>query len=852
MADSQIHLNEDDRVTCLRYLRYVYSEYNQPTPSTSPSGSASNPVVIQDDDPPGSALNPVVILDDEPLNSPAVPQTPMTGSEHLANAVQDQFHALEIEDPSSDSGSDSISSRPSSNSGSTITSGVLPPDSLDPSSAAEASSIPDLSPESRPSPSSDAFPSTSPISDVSQSPALELEDSSSADSDLNSASSRPSSNSALPVTPGAFSTIPPDSDCPKLPHKTACLEKDHRNPKCQEWIVRFSRDAAIQVNLAEFSTDADVGERITAPDNPIPPSVFTAISSSTQTAFPEVHVGRKSYRSVGSDSRTLSESLPVAKSAKSMKDREENPQHWQGKRRQDSMPSSCNEAPDHPASGHLLESFEDNQPEESTDTEKMKLEAKARLQQEIQTKVPQTMLEDDEEPDVGPTSLHSQDSYESHPSTGPVTPSSPASAEFEKNVFKNLNDSLSLLGRYTEEHLSEMADKPVSSPQTSTSMEIEQPETQQDTESSTNSQEIGQENPFEYFEAPAVLNSSPAPSDRDCGSSFMRVTTTAIDIPMVSQDAPPSPAPLEFMICSTVKCTNPPSSSDAKCNACRDGKRSIEHKPRQSLLGRPSASKRKHKPRKALANKKQKSNSSSESLYPAVTDATLQDHASFGNSQAVSLPGGHPISWQELCYTVMLKAPNHSSNFKQLCNLVRNWLHNTFPSIKFDINDETMMQNLQAVVKNSPNFEIQEQQKKKQKGNPIEVFIREGAVNKVKIVVSCFRAKLTKPEYHNHMSRIRPETSFENLIGMVLHALPAKYICEEEVITWIEQNIPGYQDNHQADTPAYKDGEIWVQRLREELRDSSFFKMRVGEKGEEWRFRKGCAEHFKEWDGKLD
>ncbi|KAG9604678.1 hypothetical protein KCU77_g273, partial [Aureobasidium melanogenum] len=690
MADSRIPPDEDLQVACQLYLRYIYSDYFQPTPSAFPSGSASNPVVIQDDNPPGSALNPVVILDDEPLNPRPEPQTPVPVPEHL-------------------------------------------------------------------------------------------------------------------------------------------------------------------VNLAEFSTDVDVGEKTTVPSNLLPHSVFTAISSSTQTAFPEVHVGRKSYRSVGSDGRTLNEKrLPVGRKVKTMKGCEE------VKDGQDSMPSTCNEASDHPAPGALLEIFENNQQEESENTEQTRLKAKTYCQQEIQRVVEQAMLEENEEPDIETTSLNTKDSYERHtpssPGTpaSPVTPLSPVSAEFEKIIFKNLNETLSILEEYPEEHLSERADMLVSSPQTSTSMKFEQADIQQETEGSSNSQEIGQENLFEYFDVSAIRSCSPVCSDRAHSPSVTRATSTAIDIPMVSQDVPTSPAPAEFLTCSTVRCPNPPSSNHFKCISCRDGRTSIEHKQKNDLLGRASVRKRKHKPRKSLANKKQKPDSNSECRNPAMTDATLQNNASIGNSQAVSLPGGHPISWQELCYTVILEAPNHSSNFKQLCNLVRNWLHNTFPSIEFNINDKDMLANLQAVVKNSPNFQIEEQPKKRKKKNPFEVCIRKNAIKKVKIVVSCFRAKLARPEYYHNMSRLCPEVSFENLIGMALHALPNKHVAEIEIITWIKQTIPGYQTNHEANVPVYKDKETWVQRLMGELRDSSFFKTRVLEEGnEEWRFRKGCAEYFGKWDDKL-
>ncbi|KAG9800299.1 hypothetical protein KCU95_g733, partial [Aureobasidium melanogenum] len=607
MADSQIHLNKDDPIPWPLYIRCVFREYSQPAPSTSPSGSASDPVIIQDDDPPGSVLNPVVILDDEPLNLPAEPQTPVTGSEHLTDIMRDQSPALEIEDTSSDSGSSSISSRPSSD------------------------------------------------------------------------------------------------------------------------------------------------------------------------------------------------------------------------------------------SGHIPETFDDNQPKESTDSEQMRLEAKARLHQEIEMKVQQTMLEDDEEPDVDAASLHSQDSHEIHLSTSPVTPASPFSSDFEKNVFKNLNDSLSLLGRNIEEHLSERADMPISSAQTSTSTEVEQADIQQKAEG----QEIGQENLFEYFDDPVIRSSSLAPSDRDCSPFFTRVTLTTIDTPMVSPDVPPPLVPAGDVTYSTGRCPNSTSSSDFKGRPCRDGRSLIDHKQKQSLLGRASVRKRKHKPRKALANKKQKPDSNLESTNSGMADATLQDHTSIGTSPAVSLPGGHPISWQELCYTVMLDAPNHSSNFKQLCNLIRNWLYNTFPSIGFNINDKDLLANLKTVLKKSPNFEIHEHPKNKKKKTFIEVSIRENATKKVKIVVSCFKAKLERLEYHHNISRLRPETSFENLIGTALHALPSKHVEETEILMWIRRNIPGYQTNRKSDVPVYKDGDSWVQRLREELRASSFFKVRVSKIGEEeWRFRKGCAEYF--------
>ncbi|KAH0278106.1 hypothetical protein KCU91_g2717, partial [Aureobasidium melanogenum] len=453
--------------------------------------------------------------------------------------------------------------------------------------------------------------------------------------------------------------------------------------------------------------------------------------------------------------------------------------------------------------------------------------------------------------------LDAEDSSYNHP------PASPVSVDFAQIVFENLTESLSILEENPEEHLSEGTDMlidQVSSPDSQSSIitACEQADIQQEVESPSDTQEIGEGNLFEEFDVPAVRSSSPVSCERECSLFVVRTMRDAIDIYMVSQDATAPPEPIRIINCSTVKCPNLPSSNDSKCNPCRDGRNSGKKKRQSYLLGRSSVRKRKSKPNKGLPNKKQKPDSHSETPHPEMIGATLQDHASIGNSQAVSLPGGHPISWMELCYTVMLEAPNHSSNFKQLCNLVRNWLYNTFSSIEFNINDENMMQSLQAVVKNSPNFEILEKPGKRKKKTPIEVSLREYAIKKVKIVVSCFRAKLARPEYHHNMStyllpksRVRPETSFENLIGMALHALPKKHVEEIEIATWISKTVVGYQTSFSGRNGlGYKYQGDWKQQLREELHASSFFKKRVSSAGHgEWKFRKGCAEYFRKWDG---
>ncbi|KAG9715153.1 hypothetical protein KCU73_g16011, partial [Aureobasidium melanogenum] len=197
--------------------------------------------------------------------------------------------------------------------------------------------------------------------------------------------------------------------------------------------------------------------------------------------------------------------------------------------------------------------FDNNLHEESEDTEQTRLEAKAQCQQEIQRVVEQTTLEEDEKFDIETTFWNTEDSYERHTSSSSVTPSSPVRAEFEKIVSKNLNETLSILEENPEEHLSERADMPVSSSQSSASMEFEQADIQQETESSSNSQEIGQENLFEYFDVSVIRSSSPICSDRAHSPSVTRATSTAIDIPMVPQDVPTSPAPAGSLTCSTVR-----------------------------------------------------------------------------------------------------------------------------------------------------------------------------------------------------------------------------------------------------------------------------------------------------------
>lgn len=649
------------------------------------------------------------------------------------------------------------------------------------------------------------------------------------------------------------------ANCPKLTHKIACLKKDHDNVECLEWIQRLYRNAATQVNLAELSTDVDLryvtkGKEKECAPSPIPLSVFSAVSSSAQTDFHEVRVGLESHHRERLEPLTLNQRLPVEEKAKTLEVRDDGTQYCETKCGDDSTLSTRNEGT---PERNFPRTLDDDQQTRSKDHELTRLGKEVQYQSDVQKAVQQTMLETTNQFDVEGRSLNSDDSHYSHP------PTSPSCGNDVHAHMDDLTDNSSSDDEGSEDDLPEEADMhvfqtPCPDPQISDSMEIAQADTQQN-DSSSSSQEVRRETSIEYFDEPFGLESCPVSSDRSCSPSVTRILSLALDIQMDSHDAFVTPAPTETAICNTAEFSSTSSSNDAMYTPCPDGRDLIAHERRSGLMGGNPVRKRKHKPRKAHASKKQKSDSNPEIPNAVTTDGTMQDHAIIEKSQGVSLAEGLDISWRDLCYTVMLEAPNHSSNFKQLCNLIPNWLRNTFPSIDFDINQQDMMENLQAVVANSPNFELCEPGQRK---NPVEISIREDAIKKVKIVVSCFKAKLARPEYHHKMaiyllpkSKLRPELSFEKLIGMALHALKNKHVEEMETVTWISAAFAGYQTvrtDLSHGSPKYFDKGDWVLRSRKELRASSFFKKRISESGdEEWRFRKGCAEYFREWDESL-
>lgn len=1108
MANSQIHINESPKVTCQRYLNHVFAEYYQPTAPAFPPGSASNPVVVLDDDQPGSALNPLVIPDEEPLNPRLEPQPPEpTSLQNLVDSLQDQSSALELEEshylaPESCSSS----SRPSSNSDSSVTSclaSIIPPDSiLDQTSTTEAASTPETS--SIPGASSTtgalSIPQASSISEASSTPdrsssgettttahplsashAFPIADVSPPSSPISDISLTLHSALRWPTQPGSASPprrddscqptaadlwndticskckqrghvasahcstcgLPGHSasnhcrmchqighndrdhcilcshfghcvvgycarahckrcgvtghddshhctrcsvlghrhyhhcdvcdtfkcktedhcyvcaelghsskdhcevceefghtgndhcwgckqlghcwnecqeqnrgifcricrshghgsdtclsrkqnelrekwafkrlqrsrsnqvycqccleirqpgysfhqehklkDCPKLSHKIACLKKDHRSQKCQEWIMRPHQSTATQVNLAEFPTDVDLSSLDETEDEhddsrvSIPPSVFTAISCSTQTAFSGVRFGRESHHPLRSNYPTLGKSLPVEETAKTSKDCEAGTQYGEAECGADSGASVCKEASDRLAPPRCSpETLDEDQREESEEFELPRLEKDAQCRLDMQKITDEIMLEEDGTPDAETASLNTQEPSEGH------LPIDQLDICDVQTVLENLVESLSILEKSLEEDLSEEANMPAvqvssSDPQPFTSMEPEQADIQQRNDSSSAGQENEEENLFNENEIAAARASSHVSLDGDHNESARKSTSIVPNISMSSEAVLTTSVQSMSANCSTVGCLNPPSSDDVKRNSCSDARSLGKHKRQLCLMGKTSVRKRKSKPRKALANKKQKPDSNLESLCPASDRGTVEAQAGINrNNDGVSLGENLQISWKELIHMVMLEAPGHSSNFKQLCNLARNWLHNTFPSLDFDIDDKDMTDNLQAVVKNKPNFESSKSDRASKKNkNPVEVSIRPNAIKKVEIVVSCLKTRLARPEFHTNMvphrlpkSGVRPEISFENLIGMALHAANRKYLKEIKIVMWITKSIPGYKGEGR-----------WIPRLREELHASSFFAKRVSDAGdEEWTFRKGCSKYFGKWE----
>jgi hypothetical protein len=204
------------------------------------------------------------------------------------------------------------------------------------------------------------------------------------------------------------------------------------------------------------------------------------------------------------------------------------------------------------------------------------------------------------------------------------------------------------------------------------------------------------------------------------------------------------------------------------------------------------------------------------------------------------------IQWRDLCFMAVLDAPNHSTNLKQLHNLVSNWLRNTFP-IHTSIHNQTELPYLAMIMKTSPHIESHNINPTSKQPNPIDFSVRKDAIRQVALLVKDFTRKLAQLKYQMCIikyklpnTKPRPRISFENLIGMALHNSGRDNLSEEELAQWIAANIPGY------------DCEGWQAGMVEELHASSFFfEQRIsGEQSGQWSFREDCAEYLEKRDPK--
>lgn len=260
--------------------------------------------------------------------------------------------------------------------------------------------------------------------------------------------------------------------------------------------MRPYQSTATQVNLAGFSTDVnlssldetEVGQN--GSELSIPPSIFTAISCSTQTAFSDVRVGPESRNSTRSDCLMPSESSPVEEKAKTLDGCEKAMQYLEAECGADSSVSAFKEASDRPALPRsYLQTLDEDQREESHELELTRLEGEAQCSSDIQKNMEKIVLEENETPDAETTSLDAEDFYESH------SPTTSIDMNDVQTVFQNLVESLSILEEDFRENMFEEADMSISSSvsRTFTLVEAEQADIKQENESSPKIQELEEE-----------------------------------------------------------------------------------------------------------------------------------------------------------------------------------------------------------------------------------------------------------------------------------------------------------------------------------------------------------------------
>jgi hypothetical protein len=246
------------------------------------------------------------------------------------------------------------------------------------------------------------------------------------------------------------------------------------------------------------------------------------------------------------------------------------------------------------------------------------------------------------------------------------------------------------------------------------------------------------------------------------------------------------------------------------------------------------------------ADKRQKTTSDAKAPRPATTSDVTRERLLNNLNEGVWLDKELHIQWRDLCFMAILDAPHHSTNLRQLHNLVSNWVANTFP-IHTSIHNQAYLPYLAMIMKTSPHIESHNINPTSKQKNPIDFSIRKDAIRQVALLVKDFTRKLAQLKYqmcilHYKLpnTKPRPRISFENLIGMALHNSGRNCLSEEELSHWIAANIPGY------------DCDGWQAGMVEELHASSFFfEQRIsGEQSGQWSFQEDCADYFEKREPK--
>jgi hypothetical protein len=667
-------------------------------------------------------------------------------------------------------------------------------------------------------------------------------------------------------------------DCPKMTHRVGCLEKTHVNPKCIEWMHKSRKegsyqDASTQANLAEYSTDVDLRNfdesqrKATVPAFHPPPNIFTVTSSSTQTAFVEVAAEIPDH--VDEPARLLTEQLPIDQTATTLDEGDEEVHHnqstwdpnysWVARNRFISrLVGLPNELRDDYWNDAIEEEYGLTDPR------------RARQSSSHQQDTLEYALTQDRKRPVVQSSSSNRDARQRNPSPEPDT-----SIEVERTNIQRvtgyssagrvimddeISDDLEIIPDHTMIEIRKgvipscivrKAPEPIesttgciaSSSRTKSGIQNEHvppqnvrktPEISEQT--SGNKRTIKTEPSSVRVDKRQKTNAVPK-------RSSIRTMTEIRNEIVPSHIVSKAPEPNDEVVRRSVGCIASQSKNVTETRNEQAPPRDVHEAPGSSSQTTSNKQTIKSESSEILVDGRQKTNSVPKRPHLATTSNAVQGRATEELDEGFWLDSNLHIQWKDICYMVIFEAPNHSTNLKQLHNLVTNWLCNTFPTHPF-IHHRADMNYLKMIMQASPYIKSHKLNHTSKKNNPIEFSIRKAATTTIKTAVKAFTIKLATfkyqlctLKYRPPNTKPRPRISFENLIGMALHQAQREYLSQEKLVYWIGVNIPGY------------DVEGWEKGMEEELHASSFFEQKDGK--DEWSFREGCGEFFDKRDPKV-